>query len=102
MAAARAYGAKGVPTWSLLTSMLAWSALSLLPDADVIGFKLGIKYGDAWGHRGASHSIAFALVIAALLAFVAPYFRRHSVRTFVFAAVVIASHPLLDTLTDGV
>lgn len=101
MAAARAYGAKGVPTWSLLTSMLAWSALSLLPDADVIGFKLGIKYGDAWGHRGASHSIAFALVIAALLAFVAPYFRRHSVRTFVFAAVVIASHPLLDTLTDG-
>ena len=33
------------------TSIAWWSALSLLPDADVIGFALGVEYGDPWGHR---------------------------------------------------
>ena len=42
--------------------MAAWSALSLLPDADVIGFSLGVEYGDPWGHRGATHSFAFSLI----------------------------------------
>jgi inner membrane protein len=36
---------------------------SILPDADVIGFRLGIPYGHLLGHRGFSHSIAFALLL---------------------------------------
>ena len=28
-----------------------------LPDLDVIGFRLGIRYGDFWGHRGFTHSL---------------------------------------------
>ena len=55
MAAARAYRGAGPPLWS---SMTQWSALSLLPDADVVGFALGVQYGDPWGHRGATHSLA--------------------------------------------
>ncbi len=81
--------------------MLAWSALSLLPDADVLGFHFGIKYAAPWGHRGATHSIAFAVGVALLLATLAPLFRRNASRTFVFAVLVVTSHPLLDTLTDG-
>jgi inner membrane protein len=27
-------------------------ALAMLPDLDVIGFALGVQYGDPWGHRG--------------------------------------------------
>src|SRR6266478_6613948 len=25
---------------------------AMLPDIDVVGFRLGIRYGDFWGHRG--------------------------------------------------
>ena len=36
---------------------------SLLPDADVIGFALGIDYDDILGHRGLSHSLVFAFCL---------------------------------------
>jgi hypothetical protein len=48
MAAARVYRGGDTPPWS---SMVLWSALSLTPDADVIGFALGVQYGDSWGSR---------------------------------------------------
>ena len=80
----------------LLVSMAGFSALSMLPDADVIAFALRIPYGDPFGHRGASHSIAFA-VLCGVIAFVL----RRDVRLAVFAGVVVVTHPLLDMLTDG-
>ncbi len=73
--------------------------LAMLPDADVVGFKLGIAYGDAWGHRGASHSIAVAALTAALLTAICAPTRGKGVWLFLFAAM--ASHGLLDTLTNG-
>src|SRR6185503_20277412 len=84
-----------------LASLLLWSALSFLPDADVIGFSLGVNYGDEWGHRGATHSLVFALAVGAAIAALAPLFRRPALRTGVTAILVLASHPLLDTLTNG-
>ena len=39
---------------------------SILPDVDVVGFRLGIRYGDFWGNRGFIHSLLFAGVIATL------------------------------------
>ncbi|MGE3404874.1 MAG: metal-dependent hydrolase [Vicinamibacterales bacterium] len=78
-----------------------WSALSFLPDADVIGFGFGIRYGDEWGHRGASHSFAFALLLGAAIGALAPLFRRPALRTGLTAALVLASHPLLDIFTNG-
>ncbi len=86
---------------SLFASMVLWSGLSLLPDADVIGFRLGVAYGDEWGHRGASHSIVFALGVALAFAAVARLSERPFPRTLALAAVVVGSHGLLDTLTDG-
>ena len=41
---------------------LFWSLLSLLPDADVIGFAFGVRYEDEWGHRGATHSVTRASI----------------------------------------
>jgi inner membrane protein len=81
--------------------MLLWAALSFLPDADVIGFSLGVQYGDAWGHRGATHSLIFALIVGAIVALIAMWMKRPALRTFTFATLIVASHGLLDTLTDG-
>jgi len=48
-------------------SLILAAVCSVIPDADVLGFKLGISYGDPFGHRGASHSILFALVLGTSL-----------------------------------
>jgi inner membrane protein len=81
--------------------MTLWSFLSILPDADVIGFRLGIAYAQPWGHRGATHSLTFCLALAVALGALAPLFRLSALRTTLVAAAVLVSHPLLDTLTDG-
>ena len=52
---------------------LSWRELflgalcSVVPDFDVIGLYIGIQYGDVWGHRGLTHSIMFAVLLAASL-----------------------------------
>ncbi|GAA0468103.1 metal-dependent hydrolase [Parasphingorhabdus litoris] len=74
-------------------------AFSMLPDADVIGFGLGIDYADSWGHRGASHSLLFAAIAALLATALIRPDRYLLVGLFLFASM--ASHGLLDTLTNG-
>ena len=82
--------------------MAVWSALSFAPDADVIGFALGEQYSDPWGHRGAMHSFAFAIVLGTAFGLAtAKSFGRSRLRSSLLAIAVVASHPLLDTLTDG-
>src|SRR3989441_5627715 len=98
MAAARVYRDAPALSWS---SMAWWSALSLLPDTDVIGFALGVEYGDPWGHRGATHSLTFAMALAAAIGLAAPTLRLPRLRAWLVASVVLVSHGLLDTLTDG-
>jgi LexA-binding, inner membrane-associated putative hydrolase len=46
---------------------LVGAACAVLPDADVIGFPLGVRYGDTLGHRGLSHSVTFAVLLALLV-----------------------------------
>jgi inner membrane protein len=79
----------------------ALSGLALLPDLDVIGFKLGVAYADPWGHRGASHSVFFALATSTLLAVLLPNAFGSRVKTFILTALALASHGLLDALTTG-
>src|SRR5580765_8181316 len=98
LAAARTYGEGHRPHWR---SAVTWSALSMLPDADVIGFSLGVRYEDPWGHRGATHSFAFAVIVGLAAGLIARRFRYPALRTGLLAAAVLATHPLLDTLTDG-
>ena len=102
MAAARFDRPSDAPRWS---SMAGWSALSLLPDVDVVGFALGVNYGDPWGHRGATHSFTFSVVVglAVGLAFLRLAGARsgQARRTALLAIAVLASHAILDTMTDG-
>jgi inner membrane protein len=74
---------------------------SVLPDFDVIGFRYGIAYANSFGHRGASHSFAAAILFGALVAIIAPLLRCKRSIAFAFAALCYASHPLLDMCTDA-
>src|SRR5688572_10102236 len=89
MAAARAYAGPASPRRPAAAAMLFWAALSFLPDADVIGFSLGVRYEDAWGHRGATHSLMFAIGLGAVVGLAAPRFGRPMVRTGGLAALVV-------------
>jgi len=78
---------------------------STLPDADVIGFRLGVAYGDLLGHRGLTHSLPFALAIGLLvvtLGFRAvPRFGRLWWGLLAWFTLLTASHGFQDALTDG-
>jgi inner membrane protein len=71
---------------------------------DVVGFRLGIHYDDLLGHRGLTHSLAFAAVLGAVVIWVvfprgAPGWSRRALWLYLFIAT--ASHGFLDALTDG-
>jgi inner membrane protein len=101
LAAARFSRRRQATRWTPLGAAILWSGLSLLPDLDVVGFRLGVHYGDPWGHRGATHSLVFALGVALLALAVAKAARLPLLRTALLALLVVSSHSLLDTLTDG-
>jgi inner membrane protein len=76
---------------------------SVLPDLDVIGFPLGIQYGDLWGHRGMTHSGVFAALLAGIL--VALWYRGKPAIAvaglYLYFFLCTASHGVLDAMTDG-
>jgi inner membrane protein len=78
---------------------------AVLPDADVLSFSFNIARGSMFGHRGFSHSLLFALLLAlavVLLAFrQAGAFSQSWWKLLLFFFIVTASHGLLDALTDG-
>ncbi len=81
-------------------TMVLLGALSLAPDLDVVGMRFGVPYGATWGHRGATHSLAMAIIVAGALAFLLR--RTHPLWSFApIAVAVLASHGLLDAMTDG-
>ena len=90
-------GAQRIPTRLLLVGVVA----SVLPDLDVLAFRFHIAYADALGHRGASHSMVFALCLALVVAAVAKYFNASRATAFWFVAVCTASHGVLDMFTNG-
>jgi len=91
---------KPVSLWFwLLTALCA-----IIPDADVVGLAFGIEFDSLFGHRGFTHSILFALIFGAVIAFVADRFLQTGVsflKLAVFFSLATFSHPLLDMLTDG-
>jgi inner membrane protein len=77
---------------------------SVIPDLDAVGFHFGIHYGDFWGHRGFTHSLVFAALVAGVVA-LAIFGRgitgigRFALFGYLF--LVTASHGVLDAMTDG-
>ena len=74
---------------------------SILPDIDVIGFQLGIPYGDLWGHRGLTHSILFAAIVGFLLTVLLVNCWRERWKLALLLFGIAASHGLLDAMTNG-
>jgi inner membrane protein len=92
---------KSKPLWFwVLTAICA-----ALPDIDAIGFSFGVHYGDLLGHRGLTHSLAFAIIVGSLVGLIATGvhedFPASSWRRCLFFFVVIASHGVLDAMTNG-
>ena len=101
MAGARAHLGRSAWGAPLLRAMVLLSLLSLLPDADVIAFALGIPYHAPWGHRGAAHAPAFAALVGTLLGLALPFGGATRLRSAITATLVLGSHGLLDCFTDG-
>ena len=74
---------------------------SVLPDADIIGFRFGIHYGDLWGHRGMTHSLLFAAVVGLLAAARLRRPWREWLKLSFFFFIITASHGVLDAFTNG-
>ena len=77
---------------------------AMVPDLDVISFPLGISHSDMLGHRGVTHSIAFALglsLLASVLALRDSAFDCPRWRIWLFVFLAVGSHGPLDALTDG-
>ncbi len=74
---------------------------AMLPDADVLAFALHVPYADSFGHRGASHSVLFAALLALLAAAGHRPLRAGAVQAAAFVGISALSHPLLDALTSG-
>ncbi|MCL2524125.1 MAG: metal-dependent hydrolase [Betaproteobacteria bacterium] len=81
--------------------LAAGAIAAMLPDADAIGFVLHVPYAAAFGHRGATHSLLFALLLAALAALCHRPLRTTPWRGAFFVGLAALSHPLLDACTNG-
>ncbi|HYB70602.1 MAG TPA: metal-dependent hydrolase [Candidatus Bathyarchaeia archaeon] len=81
--------------------LLAGVVVSALPDLDVLAFQWGVPYGSALGHRGFTHSLCMAAAVALVGAACSRWLGSAAAGTFAFLFSAMASHGLLDTLTDG-
>ncbi|MBO6504980.1 MAG: metal-dependent hydrolase [Kordiimonadaceae bacterium] len=77
------------------------AAATMLPDLDVIAFAFGVPYADPFGHRGFTHSIAFALAIGFLCTGLAQKLNSQPKVIFWTMFLSVLSHPLLDSFTNG-
>ena len=82
----------------------AGAALAVVPDLDAIGFWLGVPTQSVFGHRGLTHSLAFAVVagLAAAWALSGADHRRSGRRWLgIYFILVLTSHGLIDAMTNG-
>lgn len=94
----RVFTARPMPPlyWALL------AVLPMVPDVDVLAFTLGVPYEAAFGHRGFTHSLVFALGVAVgAAALTAGRVGVPFADWCGLLFVAVASHGILDAMTDG-
>jgi len=78
---------------------------AVIPDADVIMFNFGYSYMHPLGHRGFSHSILFAFILAfgvrAIFYTKVNYFSKTGIILFFTFLLATLSHSFLDAITNG-
>ena len=85
----------------LWVCLVTFALLAMLPDFDVFPVELGVPDEGMWGHRGVSHTPAFALLVGLAVALVMRARDRHPWRLGLAVALVVASHGVLDALAQG-
>ena len=85
--------------------MLFSAICSVIPDFDVISFKLGMPYSSFWGHRGFFHSISFACILGTFTGILLMIAGKRKWKGGLFYAAyfsfVMSLHGLLDAFTNG-
>lgn len=78
---------------------------AVIPDADVLAFKLNIPYSSMYGHRGITHSLSFSFFLGGIITLLfyrrVPIFSKKWWKYSLFFAAVTFSHALLDAMTNG-
>ncbi len=105
IALAYAMGKTLNPAWSSTRFWVLTVLCCLLPDVDVLGLLVGIPYEHVLGHRGITHSIAFAILVGIIVPKLAVptmscWSGRYGVLITYFGLVTM-SHGFLDAFTDG-
>ena len=98
---ASAIGKAVQPAASTKRFWILTAVCAMLPDLDVVSFGFGIDYRSMLGHRGITHSIFFAIVVGLLASFLFPKENFVRWKLVLYFAVITASHPFLDMLTNG-
>ena len=84
---------------------VAAACCAALPDADALGYRLGVPYDSLWGHRGLTHSLLAAAVVALVGTAVARLShaarRPPAARVALLLFLATASHGVLDAMTSG-
>lgn len=91
------------PARATAALILLSAASAAVPDIDILAFGFGIPYGHWLGHRGFSHSLAFAAAWALLMS--APFYGGRpwhvKLRLFLNFFLITALHGVLDAMTSG-
>jgi len=102
--AAVAIGGVAVGGRSRATLWALGAICAIVPDLDVVSFFFGLPYGHILGHRGLSHSLLVAVVLASIVTAVVcrtlPA-RPSALRLWTFFFLATASHGFLDSMTNG-
>lgn len=83
---------------------IAGMTSAVLPDLDSIGFRFHIPYASLWGHRGFTHSIVFAGLLASSLTMLLLRLGKPQIKPLpllIYLFLATASHGILDATTDG-
>jgi len=95
-------GAAAAPRARLSKRLVAAGMIAAaLPDADVIVRSFGVPHTHDFGHRGATHTILFAILVAIGGWLAARPLRSSPTPAFLFVLLSTLSHPLTDMLTSG-
>jgi inner membrane protein len=81
--------------WLLIAAIFS----TILPDFDVVTFRMGIPYSHSLGHRGFTHSMLFAILWALILMFALG--RKSKLIWFSVIFLSTVSHGVLDAMTSG-
>ena len=97
IALATALGSRVVPRRLCAAAI----ACSILPDGDALLFWAGVPYNHMFGHRGFTHSILFAAIVAAAGAIWAPLLQVKRPIACAILFLSTLSHGVLDAMTTG-